>query len=467
VKPDMETQYAETHYAKTRILLDLSHTYFSHYRTGIQRVVRSLLAEIPRVTDELGIEFAAIVLKDNEFVYVDSLERDETVAPSAPLLDVLEKCPKWYRPMATTACSIVRSNVLKRWLLPEPGHQGIFKHVRKFQKANSTPEKATSNLNPIRVEFTPNDFIVMPDGYWVMMHIWEAVARAKSQGARVGVVVHDLICFTHPHFFGPGAKECFTKYLRALNEHADMAIATTQTVEKQLRGTLAQLATDLRRPPECKHFRLGVTIENPEGEVRDSISTLFVGKEKPYLMVSTFEPRKNHKFVLDSFDMFWKRYPTRKLLFVGAVGWMSDAMLQRIKGHPRFSSQLLMVNDASDAEVQHCYENCAAAIYPSFVEGFGLPIIEALRNRKTVFASNTPVHREVGKQFCEYVDLSDENSLVASMESWERSGRPSPSPPMEQFLKSWNESARQLVYCVLDFAEGQERHTDSNRAVAI
>ena len=456
----------ETHSSRTRILLDLSHTYFSSYRTGIQRVVRSLCTELPKITEELGLDFAAIVLKNDEFVYVDLFEEQERQEPQTHKENVIQHCPNWYLYGAKSICSIIRLNILRRWLLPEPGHLGIFRHTNKIRnvarrvlRRSPEPPRAT-----MQVKFTPRDIIVMPDGYWVMMHIWDAVSQAKAQGAKVAVVVYDLICITHPQFFGPGAQECFTRYLRALNEHADMAIAISRTVEFQLRSKLSQLATDNQRPPKCENFRLGVTVENPDGDVRESVLNLLEDSDKPYLMVSTFEPRKNHKFVLDSFDVLWNRHPKLKLLLIGAIGWMSEEMIQRIHLHPRFGSQLLMINDASDAEVQFCYENCRAVIYPSFVEGFGLPIIEALRNKKTTFASNTSIHREVGKQYCEYFDLSEQNSLVSAVENWERSGCPKPSPTMDRLIVSWNESSRQLVESVLTLSQQNKYLRLSNHA---
>lgn len=436
----------------TRILLDLSHTYFENYRTGIQRVVRSLQLEFPKIAAELGFDFAVIVLVENEFVFVDGLETNN-VGLVPKVEDVLKKLPRWYIVLASCFCSVVRLKIVEKWLLPAPGHLGIFKHIKRFRKVSTNKPKPTEDSKSNRVQFSPSDILLMPDGYWVLMHIWDAVARAKMQGAKVSVVVYDLICITHPHFFGAGAKECFTKYLQALNQHVDMAVAISKTVERELCTKLSQLATDDQKPPQCKSFRLGVTIENPEGEIRASVQALFDHKEKPYLMVSTFEPRKNHTFVLDSFDIRWKESPSQKLLFVGALGWMSEETIERIQTHKLYGSQLLMINDASDAEVQFCYENCVAAIYPSIVEGFGLPIIEALRNGKTIFASDTPIHREVGKQHCQYFDLSEPSSLVVAMESWERGGYASPSPALNQLVVSWNDSSRQLAKTILELQE--------------
>ena len=80
--------------ARTRILLDLSHTHFSNYRTGIQRVVRSLHTELPNIARELGIDFAAVVLVNNEFVYLNESEV-HTIEPESTLDDVLKSCPNW------------------------------------------------------------------------------------------------------------------------------------------------------------------------------------------------------------------------------------------------------------------------------------------------------------------------------------------------------------------------------------
>lgn len=431
-------------FRKPRILLDLSHTYFAHHRTGIQRVVRNLWKELPALCRDESYDFAAIVLQDQKFVYVDGLESEQAPV-TGKTFDVLKLAPSWYVILAKAICFCIPLATLRRWLLPKPGHLGILRHVTRFRTAKKTENEPRSDIHD--VVFHEHDIIIMPDGYWIMMHIWDAVADAKKQGARVAVVVYDLICITHPQFFGPNASECFTEYLKALNSFADMVVAISDTIKHQLKHKLRELA-DIQRQtqiPTCESFRLGVTLDSPHGTVREDTKKLFDLDDKPYLMVATFEPRKNHSFVLDSFDSAWDAQADRRLLLVGAAGWMCDNLLERIRNHPRFGTHLFMINDASDAEVQYCYENCKAAIFPSFVEGFGLPIIEALRNGKTMFASDTPIHREVGQDKCRYLDLSNAASLNEAINAWEGAACPTQNVDQNSLTITWNDSVKQLL----------------------
>jgi glycosyltransferase involved in cell wall biosynthesis len=93
--------------------------------------------------------------------------------------------------------------------------------------------------------------------------------------------------------------------------------------------------------------------------------------------------------------------------------------MQRISQHPLLNQRLFLFSDLSDAELQHCYRGARGVIFPSVVEGFGLPIVESLWFGKRTFVSDTPIHREVGEEDCCYFDLEDPHSLVSEIVRWE------------------------------------------------
>ncbi len=400
--------------AKTpkRVLLDLSHTWNSPHQTGIQRVVRSLCRELPAVCKARKMSFLPVVWHEDKFVRMDSLI-ESTQARSWREVDkiradVLAHCPAWYKRLATKFCNAIGSNKLRRWLLPNAKHQGIFKLPLKLMAkiAGKQPPRM-----PLAVETNEDDLLILPDGYWVMMHVWPAIAAARASGTRTAVVAYDMICITHPHFFVPMAEEIFTKYMHALNEHADVVATISNTVKKQFENKLTQLAGPTTAIPQMTSFRLGAEFSEATGDVRSELDEAFDESSSTYLMVSTFEPRKNHVFVLDSFDKVWQTNPDCKLVMVGAVGWMSDAFLQRIAAHPQFNKRLFVYHNLSDAEVNSCYRRATAVVFASFTEGFGLPIVESLWHGKQTFASDTEISREVGQQDCDYFRLDDANSL--------------------------------------------------------
>ena len=219
-------------------------------------------------------------------------------------------------------------------------------------------------------------------------------------------------------------------------------------------------------------FTLGAELNLVEGKVRPQVQELFAssgsseGPKNPYLMVATFDPRKNHHYLLDAFDLLWKTRDDLRLCLIGRVGSLCEDVIQRVRNHPALNKQLFAFYDMKDAELQHCYRNCRGVVFPSIVEGFGLPIVESLWFGKRTFASNTPIHREVGKGDCVYFDLESPMSLAQEIENWELVADSSDGKlPIRRPL-SWKDSSRQLMgHCLSAFHEERQEQVDSLRKV--
>jgi alpha-1,2-rhamnosyltransferase len=113
--------------------------------------------------------------------------------------------------------------------------------------------------------------------------------------------------------------------------------------------------------------------------------------------------------------------------------------------------------------LHYAYERCSGVLLPSIVEGFGLPIVESLWHGRTTFASDTPIHREVGGKHCEYFRLHDAEDLADRIMNWELVRRDQ-TPESHGILRSerfkpttWNQSASQLTDIVLDAWESRAK----------
>ena len=195
---------------------------------------------------------------------------------------------------------------------------------------------------------------------------------------------------------------------------------------------------------DIRSFSLGAELVTVDAKPRNELRALFGGSENtPYLMVATFEPRKNHAYLIDAFELLWQTSPDLKLCLVGRVGWLCEDLLTRLANHPRRNQQLFVFHDVSDSELQYCYKSARGVIFPSIVEGFGLPIVESLWHGQKTFASDTSIHREVGEGDCVYFDLEQPSALVEEILVWEnqlKKGRP--KLPTRQ-PTAWSESYRQ------------------------
>lgn len=304
------------------------------------------------------------------------------------------------------------------------------------------------------VGFAPDDLLLMPDAYWACREVWPAVERARTAGAACVPVVHDVIPLQHPEIYGADGAAMFSRYLAAVVAHADLIVTVSETVAHDLAGVLPAFRFP-RRGPGIVPWRLGCDLRGAGGGVRSSVESLFDGRlpGSPYLVVGVIEPRKNHGFILDAFDRLWKDPATAhvRLAIAGRPGFKAEAALQRIANDPRYGTRLFLLPDLDDAEIDHAYRQARAVVFASFAEGFGLPIVEALRHGQTVIASDLPIHREVGGAACEYFPLAGPDRLAAAVTRHEQRHRSAAAPRRDGTEPAtWAEAAARLLDTIQD-----------------
>jgi len=89
------------------------------------------------------------------------------------------------------------------------------------------------------------------------------------------------------------------------------------------------------------------------------------------------------------------------------VGWLSGDLLSLIQGDVRLRGKLILLHDVSDAALGWLYRHCAFTLYPSFVEGWGLPVAESLAVGKYCVASTAPSIRELSQGLLDQLDPLD------------------------------------------------------------
>jgi len=92
------------------------------------------------------------------------------------------------------------------------------------------------------------------------------------------------------------------------------------------------------------------------------------------------------------------------MLIVGIPGPETLA-IERFIAREQLADRVTLLNGISDEQLQWCYSNCSLLLAPSTLEGFGLPVAEALLAGCQVVCSDIPVFRELGGDHCRYVPL--------------------------------------------------------------
>lgn len=240
----------------------------------------------------------------------------------------------------------------------------------------------------------------------------DILPQIRNQGLKLAVYVYDIIPVIHPQYTHQNTIVKFVEYIGAYLKNADIIIASTQATLNYINKLIEQL--NLKPIPGFVSW-LGVDFEgsdnNSKESVRDDVKEA-VKAGKYYLMVGTVEPRKNHKLVLDAFEheLFDLGY---NLVFAGRFGWDVEELKKRVLEHPLLGKKLFFIENADNLSIDYLYRNSYMVAFPSFAEGFGLPVIEAFGRGVPVIASNYDVIYEVGKGYAEFFSPESEEEFVA------------------------------------------------------
>jgi len=164
------------------------------------------------------------------------------------------------------------------------------------------------------------------------------------------------------------------------------------------------------------------------------------------LVVSTLEPRKNPEFLFRWFHSTTVLPPVAELWWVGSIGWLTSRRdLKRFERQPGSQRRIRFLGVVSDSALCRLYRSVGWSIYPSLYEGFGFPVLDALRHGTPVLASQNSSLREFDSPGLTFFDPCDPSTVDAAWNSM--AGRKPIRIPLEPLdrLYSWDQVARTLL----------------------
>lgn len=245
--------------------------------------------------------------------------------------------------------------------------------------------------------------------------------KIRHEGCKVFFVVYDLLCVQMPEYFGAGAAQSFSNWLEVVAQ-ADGAICISQAVADDLVAGLDVFAPkgDLHLPVSWFHLGADVKSSCPTiGMPDDSDNVLKRLKNTiTFLVVGTIEPRKMHAQCLEAFEILWQGNEDVNLVFVGKQGWMVESLVERLNHHPELGRRLFWLNGISDEYLEKIYESSDCLIAASMGEGFGLPLIEAGSRGMPILARDIPVFREVADKQTVFFTGEKGSDLAETISFW-------------------------------------------------
>ncbi len=432
-----------------RIFIDCTYTYTNCMNTGIERVVRNIANHCAAIGRALEMTCQPVILVDGHYTPISAIEHGRAKQREFVLRSAANKGYSLF----VRKLAALLPRVCQRFLTGAKHEPSLARLIvfllsplawvwRMACRISAHPPTALP-----KVQFREGDILLLADCVWNYSP-WSEVRRARAAGARVAAVVYDIIPVTHGQFFAPSSRECFATALPLLFEHADTFLCISAYTEAQLRAFYeTQPYSRTLGPKKFGTFTLGVELDtlDPRVRIRTKILSVFSPDRPVYLVVGTLEPRKNHAYLLQVFQVLWDEGSPAVLLIVGRVGWMCEEVLEAIRCNSRVGQQLFLMDDVSDTELDYCYTHARALLFPAIVEGFGLPIIEALNKGLPVFASDIPVFYEVGGAHVAYFDQTAPASLVSLLQAYEATGTYPACLPVGFTWPDWSQSTTELL----------------------
>jgi len=273
--------------------------------------------------------------------------------------------------------------------------------------------------------------------------------RLQCCGIRLYFIVYDILLVQHPEWWPKGTSVIFEAWLRSISEVATGLFCISEAVAEEVRAWLKQNPPQRLSGPRVSSFHLGADVENslpskgiPEGAqaVLDALNV-----NPSFLMVGTIEPRKGHAQALAAFELLWEQGIAVNLVIVGKRGWLVDKLIDRLSQHPELNRRLFWLEGISDEFLEKVYAACTCLLVASEGEGFGLPLIEAAQHNKPIIARDIPVLREVAGEHAFYFKGRSPKDLADTITFWLALNRKGAHPKSEgMHYLTWQESALQL-----------------------
>lgn len=223
------------------------------------------------------------------------------------------------------------------------------------------------------------------------------------------MTVHDLAYMVRPEF----APEPLRRYLNSIVPkqvaRADRVVTVSEAAKRDLEE---RLRVD---PQKIVVIPNGVDERFFDAAPLDKADRAALGLPGDYLLiVGTIEPRKNHLNLFAALDQL-SRSSAIPLVVAGKVGWSADPILAA-SAPLQVRDRVILLGYVPEAALPGLIAGAAAMVYPSWHEGFGLPVLEALAAGVPVVASDIPAHREVAADLADWCDPADPASIAEAIE---------------------------------------------------
>ncbi len=210
--------------------------------------------------------------------------------------------------------------------------------------------------------------------------VWHAPHYTMPLRSRVSTVVamHDLTFFDHPEWHERSKVVYFRKMIAAAARRAELIITGSHDAADGLRQRFHPRGEIVVIHHGVDHSRFAPGTDDPQARADDWAALARHGIAAPYVaFASTIEPRKDVPTLVRAFARIAATHPDVQLVLAGGDGW-GVAEARAAIGASGVATRILRPGYIDDAALAALFRRAEVVAYPSLVEGFGMPALEAL-----------------------------------------------------------------------------------------
>ena len=277
--------------------------------------------------------------------------------------------------------------------------------VRQISEPIAQPVPISESRDAFEQESAPGDILLVLGSPWSHPDYAQLIRTQRSRGLKFALLVYDLIPIRRPEWCDRGLVRVFRAWFDSVFPLCDQVFAISQATAADV-----ELYTRERRlelPGPVIPIPIGTSFGAADGSTPPVRTSRLPVPGSYALIVSTIEARKNHLLLFRVWRRMLEELPARSiptLVFAGRVGWLVDDLMRQIANTNNLDGKLILVENPTDAELMSLYEGCQFTLFPSFFEGWGLPVTESLALGKPCLTSDRTSLPEAGGKLARRFD---------------------------------------------------------------